>query len=433
MKKYLVWILTALVVLLAVILVGVFIFLNNQPVQTRGPQQLVTIAPMEPDPQKWAVNYPHQYDTWLRTQEMSLTPHGGSQPYQKLDADPRLKILFAGNSFAKDYREDRGHYWSLDDVTNTGRNPTAGTCMSCKSADNPRLWAKLTPAKFFSMPFKEVRAMATTPIACANCHEPSTMKLIVTNPATREALQAQGKDPEKLSRQEMRTYVCANCHVEYYFKGEGKYLTFPWENGTRIENIEAYYDSLLVNGKPFKDWTHSISGAPMIKMQHPEFEFFTADSTHYKAGVSCADCHMPYQRVGSIKFTSHFVASPLKYAEQACGTCHEDTSYVVERVAKIQQQVSDTMSRTEESLISAIQAITDTAKTQTYNASLLEEARLLHRKAQLRWDFIAAENSMGFHNPEEALRILADSIDYARQAELKARQAAIDQKTTLTQ
>ena len=421
--KRTVWLLTALVVALASTLIGVFVFLNNQPLQTRGPQALVAIAPMEPDPQKWEVNFPHQFDSWLRTQEMARTPYGGSEPVQKLDADPRLRTLFAGNAFATDYKEDRGHYWALTDVMQTGRNPTAGACMSCKSADNPRLWAELTPARFYAAPFSELKALVEQPVACANCHEPSTMKLIVTNPALREALAAQGKDPDKLSRQEMRSVVCANCHVEYYFKGDGKYLTFPWSKGTRIEEIEQYYEDFKVNGQPFKDWTHAISGAPMLKMQHPEYELFSAESTHYKAGVACADCHMPYQREGAVKYSSHFVASPLKYAEQACGVCHTDVSYVVERVAKIQKQVNDTMSRSEDALVAAIQAITDTAKLPAFDAGALDEARLLHRKAQLRWDFIAAENSMGFHNPEEALRILADAIDYARQAELKARLA----------
>ncbi len=423
-SKRTIWILTGVIVVLALLLVGVFAFLSNQPPQVRGPEPLVSIAPMEPDPAKWAVNYPRQYDSWLRTQEMARTAYGGSDPYQKLDADPRLKTLFAGNAFSKDYKEDRGHYWSLEDVTTTGRNPTAGTCMSCKSSDNPRLWAELTPTRFYSMPFSELKTMVNNPISCANCHEPGTMNLIVTNPALREALTAQGKDPDALSRQELRTLVCANCHVEYYFKGTGKYLTFPWANGTRIEDIEKYYDELLVDGKPFSDWTHAISGAPMIKMQHPEFEMFTADSTHYKAGVACADCHMPYQSDGATKYSSHFVASPLKYAEQACGTCHHDVQYVIDRVGAIQTQVSTTMSRTEEALVSAIQAMTDTAQLPAYDAALLDEARQLHRKSQMRWDFIAAENSMGFHNPEEALRILADAIDYARQAELKARQAA---------
>jgi nitrite reductase (cytochrome c-552) len=217
----------------------------------------------------------------------------------------------------------------------------------------------------------------------------------------------------------MRTVVCANCHVEYYFAGEGKYLTFPWEGGTRIENIAQYYTE-----EGFKDWEHPQSGAPMIKMQHPEYEFFTAESTHFKAGVACADCHMPYTRDGAAKFSTHDVLSPLLNAETACGACHTDVTYVTGRVKEIQGQVRTTMDATEDALVAAINAIEAAAAVPEVDAGLLAEARNLHREAQLRWDFIAAENSMGFHNPEEALRILANSTDLARQAQLKAIQAA---------
>jgi nitrite reductase (cytochrome c-552) len=245
------------------------------------------------------------------------------------------------------------------------------------------------------------------------------MRLIVTNPALEEVLQAQGKDWRTFTRQEMRTVVCANCHVEYYFAGEGKYLTFPWKDGTKIDNIAQYYANAA-----FKDWEHGQSGAPMIKMQHPEYEFFTADSTHYKAGVACADCHMPYTRDGAAKFSTHNVQSPLLNAETACGACHTDVAYVTGRVALIQQQVRQTMDATEDAIVAAIQSIEAAAATPDVNTDLLTEARDLHREAQLRWDFVAAENSMGFHNPEEALRILANATDLARQAQLKAVQAA---------
>jgi nitrite reductase (cytochrome c-552) len=217
----------------------------------------------------------------------------------------------------------------------------------------------------------------------------------------------------------MRTVVCANCHVEYYFKGDDKYLTFPWALGTRIENISAYYQK-----EGFKDWEYPDTGTPMIKMQHPDFEMFTADSTHYKAGVACADCHMPYTRDGAIKYSSHDIKSPLLNAEAACGQCHTDVGYVTARVATIQKQVNDTMLATEDSIIEAINTIKAAAALSGTDAKLLDEARNLHREAQLRWDFIAAENSMGFHNPEEALRILAAATDLARQAQLKAAQAA---------
>jgi nitrite reductase (cytochrome c-552) len=244
------------------------------------------------------------------------------------------------------------------------------------------------------------------------------MRLVVTNPALEKALEAQGKDWRGFSRQEMRSLVCANCHVEYYFAGEEKLLVFPWAKGTKIENISEFYQEI-----EFSDWTHGESGAAMIKMQHPDYELFTADSTHYKAGVACADCHMPYTKDGAAKFSSHNMRSPLLNPEASCGTCHSSVSYVTERVSIIQQQVWDTMVITEDAIIEAVMAIKTAATVTGVNQELLEEARQLHREAQLRWDFIAAENSMGFHNPSEALRILASATDIARQGQLKAIEA----------
>ncbi|NMC11853.1 MAG: ammonia-forming cytochrome c nitrite reductase subunit c552, partial [Chloroflexi bacterium] len=130
----------------------------------------------------------------------------------------------------------------------------------------------------------------------------------------------------------------------------------------------------------------------------------------------------------AVKFSTHDVKSPLLNAEAACGACHTDVAYVTERAALIQDQVRQTMDDTEDAIIAAIQAIEAAETMPNVDTELLSEARNLHREAQLRWDFIAAENSMGFHNPEEALRILAASTNLARQAELKAFQAANAQK-----
>jgi len=420
-KKIIPIALSVIIVILAAAIVLILIFMKNQPLETRGVPALVTIAAMEPDSSKWGINFPNQYSTLLKTKTNNTgTVYGGSDPIQKLDVDPRLKVLFAGYPFSKDYREDRGHMNSVTDVRATLRinDKTPGTCYSCKSANNPMLWAEMGMAAYDKTPFKELSARIEQPIGCANCHEAGTMRLIVTNPGLDEALKAQGKDWTTFTRQEMRSVVCANCHVEYYFKGDGKYLTFPWANGTSIENIEQYYTD-----SGFSDWTHPDSGAAMIKMQHPDFEMFTAGSTHYKAGVACADCHMPYTRDGSVKFSSHDVHSPLLNPAQSCGACHTDVEYVTGRVATIQKQVADTMYATEDAIVAAIDAIKTAAAATGSDAALVEEARTLHRSAQLRWDFIAAENSMGFHNPEEALRILASATDLARQAQLKAVQA----------
>lgn len=413
---------TGIILILAVALIAVLVYLKNQPAPQRGIAPLIEIMKNEPDSSKWGLNFPNQYSTFLKTETNNTrTVYGGSEPYSKLESDPRLVTLFAGYGFSKDYNEDRGHMNSLIDVRATKRvnAQTPGTCYSCKTANNPQLWEKMGMAEYDKTPFAELGKQISTPIGCANCHEANTMRLIVTNPALEEALEAQGKDWRTFTRQEMRTVVCANCHVEYYFAGEGKYLTFPWDNGINIDQIAEYYAEI-----GFKDWEYPEAKTPMIKMQHPEYELYTMDSTHYKAGVACADCHMPYTRDGAAKFSTHDVKSPLLNAETACGACHTDVGYVTTRVAIIQKQVYDTMIATEDALIAAIEAIISATAVSDVDVKLLNEARTLHREAQLRWDFIAAENSMGFHNPEEALRVLAKATDLARQAQLKAVQAA---------
>jgi nitrite reductase (cytochrome c-552) len=201
----------------------------------------------------------------------------------------------------------------------------------------------MTMADYDKTPFATLGDQINEPIGCANCHEANTMRLIVTNPALEEALVAQGKDWRTFTRQEMRTVVCANCHVEYYFKGDGKYLTFQ---------KEPIPGSPILWSVGFDD--HPQSGAPMIKMQHPEYEVFTAGSTHYNAGVACADCHMPYTRDGAAKFSTHDVHSPLLNAEKACGQCHTDVAYATDRVAIIQSGNQTTRSR--KVTVAAIQA-----------------------------------------------------------------------------
>ena len=430
MKRYLTFVLAGIIVLLASVLIGVLVFIRSQPVQQRGFPPLVEIAPREPDSEQWGVNFPNQYATFLKTATNKVdTTYAGSSQFSWLERDPRQLVLFAGYPFSKDYNDDRGHANALEDVRNTGRlnlspddpKHTPGTCYSCKSANNPGLWDEMGMAEFDKLSFADMTPRIEQTIGCANCHEAGTMRLIVTNPALNEALGIQGRDWKTFTRQEMRTVVCANCHVEYYFKGDGKYLTFPWAKGTDIYSIIELYD-----GVAFKDWEYPETGTPMLKAQHPEFEFFTADSTHNQAGVACADCHMPYVRDGAAKFSSHDVHSPLLNPEQACGQCHADSEYVVERVNVIQEQVATTKIATEDALLDAISALKLAAAEPSADAALLDQARLLHRKAQFMWDFVSAENSTGFHNPEYALRILADSTNFARQAQMLAARSIDD-------
>jgi nitrite reductase (cytochrome c-552) len=422
MKKYSNLILVGIIVVLAAGLAGTLLYLKNQPPQERGFEPIVEIAPMEPDSSKWGINFSNEYATLLKTADNNTpTTYGGSEKFSHLIEDPRQVILFAGYSFSKEYNEERGHQNSLTDVRAIKRvdEKTHATCYSCKSSDNPRLWSEMGMEAYDARMFSEMTPETQNPIGCANCHEAGTMRLIVTNPALEAALQAQGKDWQTFTRQEMRSVVCANCHVEYYFAGDKKVLTFPWADGTRVEEIIEYYD-----GIGFSDWMYPGTEAPMLKAQHPDFEMFTADSTHYKAGVACADCHMPYLRDGAAKYSSHDIHSPLLNPEQACGQCHTDVDYVVERVQTIQDEVYKAKLAAEDAIVDAITAIQAAAKVSDVDPILLDEARTLHRHAQFRWDFVSAENSMGFHNPEEALRILGDATNLARQAQMKAAQAA---------
>ena len=436
MQKYSTILLVGIIVVLAAVLAGVLIFMKNQPPQERSFQPIVEIAPLEPDSAKWGVNFPNQWASLQQTEFNNIdTTYGGSSKFSWLERDPRQKILFAGYPFSKEYNDDRGHMNMLTDVRETDRlnlndedpKHTPATCYSCKSGNNPALWDEMGMAAFDAMTFNEMTPNIQTPIGCVNCHEAETMRLVVTNPALKEALEAQGKDWTTFTRQEMRTVVCANCHVEYYFAGPDKYLTFPWENGTRIDQIISYYNEL-----GFKDWEYPEAGTPMLKAQHPEFEFFTAGSTHYNAGVSCADCHMPYVSDGAAKYSSHDVHSPLINPEQSCGQCHTDVEYAVRRVNLIQDQVAETKIATEDAIIDAINAIKIAAANPNADASLLDQARQLHREAQYMWDFLSAENSTGFHNPEYALKICADATNLARQAQMLAAQSVNDMSLLAT-
>jgi nitrite reductase (cytochrome c-552) len=430
MNKYVTLILVGIILILAAALTGVLVFAKNQPLQQRAIAPVVEIKAMEPDSAKWGLNFPNQWSSLQKTATNNVrTTYGGSEKFSHLIEDPRQVILFAGYPFSVDYNEERGHANSLIDVRGTKRlnlkagdpKETHATCYSCKSSDNPALWAKMGLEGYDSVMFKDMTPNLNNPIGCANCHEAGTMRLIITNPSTEAAFKAEGKDWRTFSRQEMRTAVCANCHVEYYMVGDHKVLTFPWAKGTRIENIVAYYTA-----NQFSDWTYPGTNTPMLKAQHPDYEMFTADSTHYKAGVACADCHMPYVREGAAKYSSHDVHSPLLNPQEACGQCHTDVDYVVGRVKDIQKQVFDTKQSTEDAIIDAINALKTATANPKADAKLLDEARQMHRNAQFMWDFVSAENSMGFHNPEYILKILADATNLARQAQMKASQSVGD-------
>jgi nitrite reductase (cytochrome c-552) len=388
------------------------------------------IAKNDPDAAQWAVDFPREYASYLKTMKTSeMAPYskwgryGGSEAFNKLDVHPDLKRMFAGYPFAVEYREERGHMHALEDMLATKRlgEKKPGPCMTCKSPQVPNFIEKYGASAFYHTPVKTLVDSAgfKFTISCADCHNSETMDLQVRRPAFIEAMAKRGVDVSKATRQEMRTFVCAQCHVEYYWQKSDLYLTFPWAKGLSIDSIEAYYDSLH-----FKDWEHEETKAPMVKMQHPEFEIFSS-GIHARSGVACADCHMPYVREGALKVTDHWVRTPLVNLNNACLTCHrESETELRDRVLEIQDKTYALMNRSEQAILSAMDGI-KAAMAAGATDEELTAARALHRRAQLRWDFISAENSMGFHSPQETARVLGDAIDFGRQAELAAYKALI--------
>lgn len=449
------WLLAALAFVgaagLTVLLLAFLTNIFERKQEARQPfVRVVEVSEDTLDPKVWGQNWPFQYDSYLKTSLPTTTKYGGrgvgasdaAPAEQKLDRDPWLKRIFAGYAFSLDYRDRRGHAFALFDQEQTKRvteKQQPGACIQCHASNLAlyRFAGKGDVMKGFEvvsgMPYQEARNMKDDKgqplvqhsIACADCHDPKTMALRVTRPGFINGIKAlkakegvADYDPNRdASRQEMRTFVCGQCHVEYYFKGPGKVVTYPWANGLRVEEIEAYYDK-----ESFTDWTHAETGNRVLKAQHPEFEVWS-QGIHARAGVACADCHMPYQRVGALKVSDHWVRSPLLNINRACQTCHAvPEAELTGRVLAIQDRHYALLQRAAKATTDMLDTIVATKKAGASEADL-KQAAVLHRKAQWRLDFVAAENSMGFHAPQEMARILGEAIDFARQSQLEAERA----------
>lgn len=418
-KPWLGWLLflgTAVVVFLLGLLASSIIERRTESVYTL--QMLKPIAEWEPRNEVWGENFPREYESYLKTLNMDFaSKHGGSKMIDYLEKYPELVVLWAGYAFSKDYNQGRGHAYAVQDVRNTLRtgdnvnSPMPATCWTCKSTDVPRLMNQMGTANFYKAKWKDFGPEIVNPIGCQDCHDPKTMNLRITRPALIEAFQRQGKDINSFSRQEMRSLVCAQCHVEYYFKGkEEKYLTFPWDNGFSADSMEAYYDKMN-----FTDWTHALSKAPMLKAQHPDYELYKT-GIHAIRGVSCADCHMPYKSEGGVKFTDHHIQSPLNNVANTCQVCHrEETPRLIQDVYDRQDRVEE-LRRIAEKTIAAAHIEAKVAWDNGATEEQMKEILKLIRHAQWRWDWVAAANGLGFHAPVEALRVLGTAIQKGEQA-----------------
>jgi nitrite reductase (cytochrome c-552) len=440
--------LTVITAILAVLVIGLLVTIVERKQEAKSQFVRVTeVTDKTADPAVWGKNFPNEYEGYKKTTEMKPTKFGGSEAAahvptpedprtvttrSKLEQDPRLKIMWAGYAFSKDYRERRGHAYMLEDQIYTERQRVVkqpAACINCHASlvgvyqqlgdgDIMKGFAKMNP-----MPYGEARKMVEHPISCVDCHDPQTMALRITRPAFIEGIKAlktsqgvQNFDVNaQATRQEMRTYVCAQCHVEYYFKPPDKQLTFPWAKGTKVEDIVAYYDEAK-----FKDWVHADTGGEMLKAQHPEFEVWS-QGIHARSGVTCADCHMPYKREGALKVSEHQVQSPLLEVNRSCQTCHHwEDKELKDRVETIQTRFSNLKNISMDALkdlIADIKASKDAGATDAE----LADARNLQRKASFYIDFVMSDNSMGFHAPDEENRVLGEAINFCRQGQIAVR------------
>ncbi|HJR43894.1 MAG TPA: ammonia-forming cytochrome c nitrite reductase subunit c552 [Gemmatimonadaceae bacterium] len=441
--------------LVAALLTNIF----ERRLEARNPfYRVVELTDTTTDPSVWGKNFPLQYDAYRRTVDQTRTRYGGSEAMpqyptaddprtqvagSRLEADPRLREFWAGYAFAEDFREERGHAYMLSDQVYTRRQdvaPQPGTCLHCHASvyvpyrqagdgDLIRGFEVLN-----QMPYAEAVKRVDHPVSCIDCHDSQTMALRITRPGFIEGIRvlkgSQGVanyDVNSMAtRQEMRTFVCGQCHVEYYFRGPEKRLVYPWAKGLLADSILAYYDSV-----GHRDWVHATSGARALKAQHPEFELFS-QGIHARSGVTCADCHMPYERVGAMKISDHHVRSPLLNINRACQTCHRFSEEELrERVHVIQDRTYELRNIALDAVLALTRDVADAARADSTSPQVAQ-GRDFQRRAQFLTDFIEAENSMGFHASQESARILARALDYARQGQRALRGEPSDRGATRT-
>jgi len=412
-----------------------------QPVKT------VQIPDGEIDPEVWGKAYPTEYELWKKTEEPA--PAGKSKykrgfdadkiTYDKLSEFPYMALLFNGWGFGIAYNEPRGHAYMVRDQLeiDSARVKAGGVCLTCKSPYAPKLQKELG-MDYYKKPFKEVLAHIPEKhrnlgVACIDCHNNKDMTLTITRGFTLgEALKAMGVDQTKLTRQEMRSLVCAQCHVTYNIPKDAEKksvgIYFPWQ-GSKMGNISVENIIKQIRGDAsVGEWTQTVTGFKLGFIRHPEYELFSNNSVHWKAGASCTDCHMPYTRVGAFKVSDHRVMSPLKSDMKACTQCHsEKPEWLREQVIAIQDRTVSLMLRsgyataTVAKLFEKVHAVQ--AQGKQIDKALYDKAKDYYEEAFYRCVFIGAENSVGFHNPTEAMRVLGDATAFATKAEALLRQA----------
>lgn len=430
----------------AMVSTSLAIWAGCTPSPKTEPMKLTAIDDGTIDPAEWGKVYPIHFQLWKQTGEP--TPAGkskykkgydvGEDRRDKLDEYPFLALLYNGWGFGSEYREPRGHYFMVQDQleVDPGRVKAGGSCLTCKTPYAPILEKQMGKA-YFSTPYKEVLAklpkdQQTLGVACIDCHDNRGMALKISRGFTLgKALKTMGVDESKLSKQNMRTLVCAQCHVSYMITKDKEMhstdVVFPWAGSTvgniTIENIIKQIKSSPANG----EWTQSVTGFKLGFIRHPEYELYSNNSPHWLNDVSCADCHMPTITKDGQKVSDHRIMSPLKNDLIACAACHsEKPQELREKILAIQDATMTVYLKAGYATATVAKLFEMANKAEAsgkkLDKSLYSQAREQYEQAFYRVIFIGAENSTGFHNPKETMRVLGDAAKFAATADAQVRQ-----------
>ncbi len=316
------------------------------------------------------------------------------------------------------------------------------TCIQCKTSDHILKWKFLgdkDPKARWDRTSNVVDVAKDTnnPMGCIHCHDPHGAQPRIVrdeliNEIDRGSKIFAGKDGKTdLKVMDFRGFrkigimqkpdsrmMCAQCHVEYAC-GTG----FEFDTGKKIG-----YEDRRTNHMPllqvkqllehykqinFYDFRHEVTGARLVKLQHPEAETYYG-SVHDRAGVTCADCHMPIMKNAQGKsFRSHMVVKPKNHVREACLGCHAHSKDTETRklyqLDATQNYIRGKMRKAEYWLGQLIDSYA-AAQRMGVVPTVLDQARAKHEEAHVLWEWWTAENSDGFHNPELARDSLALSI-----------------------
>ncbi|MCD8137488.1 MAG: ammonia-forming cytochrome c nitrite reductase [Parabacteroides gordonii] len=367
-----------------------------------------------------------EYKSWKNTSDTTFKSlYNGNQAEDILAMRPAMVILWAGYGFSKSYYSPRGHMYAIDDLHHSLRTgsprkandgPQPASCWSCKSLDVPRLVDEIGLQGFYKKKWYDWGSEVVNPVGCADCHDPESMDLRVSRSFLTDALKRGNNPIENASNQKMRSLICAQCHAEYYLKGENQEVVLPWDNGYTVEEIENYYDQI-----GFTDFTHKLSRAPILKAQHLDYELAQM-GIHARRGVSCGECHMPYMEEELRAYNNHHIQSPLAMVEKTCQSCHRQSADVLRQdVYTRQNKVMEIRTHLEKELVKAhIEA--KFAWDRGATEKQMEPVLKLLRQAQWRWDFCIASHGAAFHAPQEVERILGDGLYKTMQARLEVKE-----------